>query len=555
MKKRLLDIVDVISSMQGILIEKPFIDEGISIKGTVKVIMDDLADGLEFDVSIYLAYPLKYHDSETIIFSNKKLLGYGHVMQDGSICIHNAHSHELRKKLQYDFNSLKLWIEKYYINRGIDKHYEHIHVPQNVFKGFLYAFLFTNTKFNFTKHQFGFFEYSYLQDGNYKHDKIKTAIVQNFTDSQSKPLTTINWNSHFKKLPISCGLFLFIEEVPAKFKRFAFENWRELESFIRQDFLEFLHDVEKAYNKKKGSLFPLFIGYRIPGNEIHWEAILLEIGLFPIYGKKFNQKFISVLDDEKTIIWAMTRNCSYEYFFGRGRLNLAITNSKVLIMGIGAIGSIVSTTLARSGCTKIDLIDFDVKEPENVCRSEYSFATGINNKVNDLADSLYSISPFIEVNRKDYIFSERFNSFIKSFHLDDVPKMDIESFLNQYDIIFDCTTDNDLLYVLSCLNIRGSLINLSISNHAKQLVCAVGQNRYDFVRVQFDKILDYDIEDLFNPTGCWSPTFKASYNDINTLVQYAIKHINLRYSHEKPLRNFVIETGTLNEFHINLKEF
>ena len=57
-------------------------------------------------------------------------------------------------------------------------------------------------------------------------------------------------------------------------------------------------------------------------------------------------------------------------------MNEQLTNSKILIIGIGAIGSIVAKTLVRSGCTKVDFIDYDIKEPENVCRSEYSFYTG-----------------------------------------------------------------------------------------------------------------------------------------------------------------------------------
>ena len=77
-------------------------------------------------------------------------------------------------------------------------------------------------------------------------------------------------------------------------------------------------------------------------------------------------------------------------------------------------------------------------------------------------------------------------------------------------------------------------LNLSISNHAKHLICATEQNRYEFVTTQFNgSVLEFDTEDLHNPTGCWSPIFKASYNDINTLVQFSIKHINLKMGQEK----------------------
>lgn len=48
---------------------------------------------------------------------------------------------------------------------------------------------------------------------------------------------------------------------------------------------------------------------------------------------------------------------------------------------------------------------------------------------------------------------------------------------------------------------------------------------------------------MYNPTGCWSPTFKASYNDVATLTQYALKIIN-----------GMIDTKTLTSFVIHYDE-
>jgi hypothetical protein len=145
---------------------------------------------------------------------------------------------------------------------------------------------------------------------------------------------------------------------------------------------------------------------------------------------------------------------------------------------------------------------------------------------------------------------------LKAFCKDEPRKKEIESYLNQYDLIIDCSADNDLLFILSQLNFSARMINLSISNHAKQLVCALEKNRYDFVMNQYQNVLSFEVEDLYNPTGCWSPTFKASYNDISVLVQYAVKQINLKYPlHEGLLKNFVLETDTEDNFNIKLKEF
>ena len=556
MSNRVTEINTVIGSIPDVKLVRPFEQNQLDIKGCISVFVEGLEQALEFDVIIKPQYPFKRRDTETIKFSNDELMEYKHVMRDGSICIHTAHSTVLSKKLGYDIASAKAWIKKYYINKEIDTHYEHLVVPQKTFKDSLFAYFFNEVDYTFSKNQFGFIDYSILSNGIFYTENISSNIVQKFYDQNRKTLVDVKWNFQLKALNKSLGLFIFLEGTPSKNQRWVFDKWEEFESLLPQDFLKFLHSVEKNAEKDKGKHLPLFIGYNISDTEIHWQAIMMELGKFPIYGEKINQHWLSMIDGGQVIDWAMTRNCSHKYFFGRGRLNDKLTNSKILIIGIGAIGSMVAKTLVRCGCAKIDFIDIDVKEPENVCRSEYSFFTGITNKTNDLMNELCLISPFFESTHGGYDYSEAFDFFIKSHLTDTALKSEIEKHLNEYDIIFDCSTDNDLLYVLSRLNIDSTMLNFSISNHAKQFVCAAEQNRYEFVTTQFNgNILKFDMDDLHNPTGCWSPTFKASYNDINTLVQFAIKHVNLRLKQDQALRNFVVETDDADCFTINLKEF
>ena len=113
------------------------------------------------------------------------------------------------------------------------------------------------------------------------------------------------------------------------------------------------------------------------------------------------------------------------------------------------------------------------------------------------------------------------------------------SFLNEYDIIFDCTTDNQLMQLLDRFNISSRVVNLSITNNAQDLVCAFSPNISKTIDLVY-KLLNRDVSDTFNPVGCWSPTFKASYNDIECKVQFAIKHIIRMLSSLEPLNDFYI---------------
>lgn len=553
---RVSEIHTVIEDIPGVKLVKPFEQNELDIEGCISVFVEGLEEPLEFDVTIQPQYPFKSHDTETIKFSNDGLLEYKHIMGNGSICIHTTHSPVLSQKLNYDIESVKAWIKKYYINKDTDTHYEHLIVPQKVFKGSHFAYFFNAVDYTFSKNQFGFVDYSIMSNGVFYTQKINSNILQKFYDKNRKQLVEVKWNFQLKSLPMNTGLFIFLKDAPSKNQRWVFDTWKDFGPLLPQDFLNFCHAVEKNSTKAKGEHLPLFVGYNISDTEIHWQVIMLEIGSFPIYGQKVHQQWLTMLDEDRKIDWAMTRNCSYKYFFGRGRLNAKITESRILVIGIGAIGSNLTKTLIRCGCTKVDFIDYDVKEPENVCRSEYSFFSGITNKTNDLVNELCLISPFFEMTNGGYNYSEAFDFFIKSHLTGTETKSILEQRLNEYDMIIDCSADNDLLYVLSQLNIKSSFLNISISNHAKQLVCAVEQNRYEFITTQFNgNVLKFDIDDLHNPTGCWNPTFKASYNDINALVQFAIKHINLKFEQGKGLRNFVIETDDRDYFTINLKEF
>jgi molybdopterin/thiamine biosynthesis adenylyltransferase len=382
------------------------------------------------------------------------------------------------------------------------------------------------------------------------NDKVTTNIVQEFI--VNKQLVSCKWNNQYKAFSKGEGIYYFIENPPVENNRFALKSWLALEPFTNPGFLNFLYktNTELPTGKNRPEEITLLIGYRINTTEIHWQAIRIDTNDFPNYGVKnpFTKQFEGKLHD-KEINWVVTQNCSYKYFFGRGTMSEKLTESKILIVGVGAIGSIVATTLVRGGCKKINLVDYDIKEPENVCRAEYNFITGINNKVEDLSISLSSISPFVDVRHDKHLFD-----FAKFAYNNKNRNSELAEIINQYDVIFDCSTDNDVAFILSQLDIKSELFNLSTTNHAKELVCVINPNSYEWLMKIFQE-LNNDMTDLYNPTGCWSPTYKASYNDINTLVQYALKQINLTYENQLPMRNFYLSTAFDNGFTIKLNQF
>jgi len=539
-------INSIVEDLPNIKIIRHFVDDYGNVLGRVQLM--HAAVELEFDVEVKPPYPLQFHETETIRFLNPTLIEYNHVNRDGSICIHTTHSPDIKQKIEWDFNSLMEWIENYYLSNIEDNHYEHIVVSEYQSE-ILSCYLFTEVKHNFQKNSFGNFFYSLLAVGQEGKKEKDTYLIHNYF--VGKIPYECNWSSLYKQQSgFLQGIYVYIEAPPVKHKRFAVESWSELEPFVSQEFLKFLYDIDKkgAYKKAGIKKLPLFIGYKIPTGEIHWQCAIIDTDNFPNESLRLGNGYGGQFKD-MPINWSSTKNCSYKYFFGRGKFSEKITEKKILLIGIGAVGSMVATALTRGGCKFLSLVDYDVKEPENVCRSEYDFNTGINNKVIDLGLKLTKISPFIEI-IPDANMMDAIKYFINNGKSEEAIKKRIEEF----DIIIDCTTDDDVAYILDFLNLKNEIISLSITNNAKELLCSVKPNLYEWLNNRNNLNLKND-EAFYEPTGCWSPTFKASYNDISVLVQFALKHINLSIESGKPLRHFFLSAETENEFNIKLHQF
>lgn len=516
--------------------------EELSLKGRVQIKYAELPNGLDFDFTIFQSYPLKIQDSESIKFNSKALVSYNHVMAWGDICIHTSHNPKLEEKLLIDFNSLKNWIDKYYLGAENDLNYEHIAVNAVVVGYKYYSYFFTECNEDFTPGEYGTVDISKLKDGTYKGKIMTNRIVQSFNPVGGKRLC--KWSSFYSSLKITNeGIFFFLSNPPAKYGRIPFETWKDFDGMLSDDFLKFLSVYQKEQSSQRGKITPLFLGYRISEIEIHWQVVLIEMGKFPVVGlpeKILGRKtgrWLTGLNSD-SISWAFSRNSSYNYFFGRGTLCNDLIGKKILVIGVGAVGSNLAKTLVRGGCKNLTIVDYDVKEAENVCRSEYTFANGISGKVEELHAILTEISPFVELNILD---NEFFESFVKLFHIDKSVKSDIVKKINDFDLVFDCSTDNDLMYILDKLELNIDVINISITNHAKEMVCAFYPNIYRFVNHQFGNVLKNDLDNVYNPTGCWNPTFKASYNDISTLLQFAIRYINRIIEQKSVKNNFIVK--------------
>lgn len=83
-----------------------------------------------------------------------------------------------------------------------------------------------------------------------------------------------------------------------------------------------------------------------------------------------------------------------------------VRKSTVGIMGLGGLGSVVAGALARIGVGKLILADFDVVEPSNLNRQQYSISQIGMRKTKALKENLLQMNPYIIIETVDGLLTE-----------------------------------------------------------------------------------------------------------------------------------------------------
>lgn len=512
-----------------------------------------------FDISIPHHYPLTHPNSDniSIIFRNKDYIGLDHINLDGSVCFHPDKDDDFDKKFLYELQCLKQWIREYYILGKEDENYSYlVHTTE---KGRIDRLYFTNIKNNFDKHKFGTFDYSIYSDDKYGKTKfpVKKLFRLRFDNKKED-----KWSNSFREILKSktCkkGIYYFIEDEPIKKNvkgRKGIENWSEFKDYLSDDFIEYLNNgLKREFGKSfyiENYLF-LIIGYKIPnddGYEEHWDMVRISKNNLPIDYKRIprkerdetNKGFEYNLKNNK-IYWRTSENIDYQRFFGRGKLNNSITNSKILIIGCGALGSTLSEILVRGGLRTIILEDFDSIRGGNLCRANYNLDDTIYQKTERLANRLLTISPFINVISLD--------TKLNGVDLDKIEDV----FNKNVDIIFDCSTDPEVTFILDKIDYKGSIFSFGITNNAKSFVSITGKDLTKQSKTIFEYV-ENEPPTYIEGTGCGYPTFEANFNDISTLLNTGLKFINDNYSKKNSNESFIIKPDFDDMPRIDIEEY
>jgi ThiF family len=281
----------------------------------------------------------------------------------------------------------------------------------------------------------------------------------------------------------------------------------------------------------------LMIGYPIPkrvgedAQEVHWDALLLPRlkkavgqprGFRPNARGWWHRDRYGTFADTAALEHLFADNWSADRLQARGRLPRAVRDCNIAVIGIGAIGSVLSEMLVRAGVNGIGLVDADVLESGNVNRHVATLADVGKLKVPVVAKRLRQLSPAVRVSE----FSEQLPSDAKA----------IETRLDEYDIIIDCTSSDVVLSNLerAWWSIPRAFASFSMGSGGKRLFSfGVSGNRFprgDFERsvrpwLEHESKIWADNDEVFEGAGCWSPLFPARYEDVVLAAAVCVKEL------------------------------
>ena len=144
-----------------------------------------------------------------------------------------------------------------------------------------------------------------------------------------------------------------------------------------------------------------------PPDNVHWQALRLPIPPKKVSGfrpkKKFKGALVrGVLGAPEKLDWMTTYNVDPKQLCTRVPEGARLHGLRAVVVGCGALGSVIALELVKAGVPWIGLVDHDELEPGNVVRHVLGMDNLGQNKANSLGARLYKTNPSVEIKVLDH---------------------------------------------------------------------------------------------------------------------------------------------------------
>ena len=287
-------------------------------------------------------------------------------------------------------------------------------------------------------------------------------------------------------------------------------------------------------NLRDGKEHVLLLGFPIPARvngpdvQAHWLALRIpRLSSQPVSGFRraesgyWNLDRWRVFGDTMPLEWVETENWHQDEISGRGRMNPSLRSKSVLIIGGGAVGSVLAEVMVRSGVQDVTIMDHDRLKAGNLVRHTLGVSHLEQTKASSLAARLDDAAVHSLVSPIDAAFPPR-------------EQKDINRVLDA-DVVIDCTAEDSVVEHMSRFAWDGpvTFVSVSVGLKARRAFTYVAHGN-TFPADDFASKLDpwlrsemdgYDEELPRDGTGCWHALMPARIDDIWMMTGAVVKTI------------------------------
>lgn len=235
---------------------------------------------------------------------------------------------------------------------------------------------------------------------------------------------------------------------------------------------------------------------------------------------QYRKAFIWGVYDYKRnrIMFSKPQYITKDEYFRRIPELTSLDNKKVLVAGLGSLGSAVAIELGKSGVGSFILMDKDMMDVGNLVRHTGTLDYVGMRKTKLLEEQILSHYPFAQIEKLDYFIGH------------DVDVMEqIYQKVSEVDLVINLTAEESVIRIFNRLSVEldKSVVHAWISNGAwggrvlrtipMQTGCYLCEGEQDDI-----KIASSPIEEIY-PRGCGFPTFAGASFDIYEIATQTVR--------------------------------
>lgn len=279
----------------------------------------------------------------------------------------------------------------------------------------------------------------------------------------------------------------------------------------------------------------VMFGFPIPitvGGEnalYHWQALMLPVlshgkinGFRPIERVYSARDRLQITRDSTALQWVPSHNWSFSEISTRGRMSTELCSSRILVVGVGALGSMLAELLGRAGCSEFVVVDGERLQVGNLSRHTLQLSDVCTSKAAGIASRLRNIDPHARVHSIGLPFPAT----------DEASK----EALRDCKLVIDCTGDDTVLERMDRFDWQGDrlFVSASVGMHAKRLFLFFARGNHfphDEFRRAVDPLITSELDEYGGEhlpregIGCWHPVFPARADDLWAMASIAAKQI------------------------------